>query len=437
MAESPCVLVINQFASNKGDRAVLLSLLRELGSNGVNRVTVSTSDPAAWRAESPYLPVPIRWIGWGATYPGMGRQTRAGRFLARLFLPVWRRTAFPRLARVARTGESPEEVLRLCRNDFRQALEEADLVISTGGHRVTTLLVPGLDSPSMFDLGAAALTGKPLVLWSQSIGPLGSECDSARTLLEQIFLRAKGVYVRDSQSVEVLRTCRYRVANLGTTPESVFSLYDLVGPPTPPSQRARQACVGIYVVRLRTREAKAAYARTMAGICDRLAETRHRICFLPMAMGKSTKERAVINQILASMKTQPEFEICSPDLTTQDQLRVVASSRIMVGHKTHSIIFALTLGTPVLAVAYHPKTMDFMSQFGLERFCVSDNGATTDLLAGLDALLAEDLDAISAQQQRIAKGIGETVKHDLKRILELHAGWRASEGDPNPPASPC
>ena len=41
-------LVINQCSTNKGDRAVLFFVLRELSRNGIDQVTVSASNPEYW-----------------------------------------------------------------------------------------------------------------------------------------------------------------------------------------------------------------------------------------------------------------------------------------------------------------------------------------------------------------------------------------------------
>jgi len=43
------LLIINQNASNKGDRAVLLFMLRELVRNGIRELTVSTNFPSLWK----------------------------------------------------------------------------------------------------------------------------------------------------------------------------------------------------------------------------------------------------------------------------------------------------------------------------------------------------------------------------------------------------
>jgi len=59
------VLVINQCSTNKGDRAVLFFVLRELARNGVNQITVSASNPEYWEDKPDFPERGVRVIPWG------------------------------------------------------------------------------------------------------------------------------------------------------------------------------------------------------------------------------------------------------------------------------------------------------------------------------------------------------------------------------------
>jgi hypothetical protein len=58
-------LVINQCSTNKGDRAVLFFVLRELARNGIDQVTVSASNPEYWEERSDFPETAVRVIPWG------------------------------------------------------------------------------------------------------------------------------------------------------------------------------------------------------------------------------------------------------------------------------------------------------------------------------------------------------------------------------------
>ena len=58
-------LVINQCSTNKGDRAVLFFVLRELSRNGIDQVTVSASNPEYWEEKADFPEAAVRIIPWG------------------------------------------------------------------------------------------------------------------------------------------------------------------------------------------------------------------------------------------------------------------------------------------------------------------------------------------------------------------------------------
>jgi len=59
------VLVINQCSTNKGDRAVLYFVLRELKANGIDNVTVSASNPEYWHDKPDFPDMTVRVVPWG------------------------------------------------------------------------------------------------------------------------------------------------------------------------------------------------------------------------------------------------------------------------------------------------------------------------------------------------------------------------------------
>ena len=59
------VLVINQCSTNKGDRAVLYFVLRQLKGCGIERVTVSASHPEYWQDKPDFPDVAVQMIPWG------------------------------------------------------------------------------------------------------------------------------------------------------------------------------------------------------------------------------------------------------------------------------------------------------------------------------------------------------------------------------------
>ena len=50
----------------------------------------------------------------------------------------------------------------LVNREFCDALEESDVVISTGGHHLTTIIAKSIKTPQIFDMAVSLLFNKPL-----------------------------------------------------------------------------------------------------------------------------------------------------------------------------------------------------------------------------------------------------------------------------------
>ena len=81
-------------------------------------------------------------------------------------------------------------------------------------------------------------------------------------------------------------------------------------------------------------------------------------------------------------------------METEQHIKAVAKCRFFVGHKTHSVVFALTSGTPLIAIEYHPKTRNFMDQFDIERYSINDEILTFDLLKDKFTKLSVEVDQV-------------------------------------------
>jgi polysaccharide pyruvyl transferase WcaK-like protein len=106
---------------------------------------------------------------------------------------------------------------------------------------------------------------------------------------------------------------------------------------------------------------------------------------------------------------------------TVDHINAIAKCKLFVGHKTHSQIFSLVAATPLLAVAYHKKTEDFMAQFGLEKYCIVDTQFNADKMIKVFNQISNNLDIISQKQEQTAFKMSEQVKKDFARMIkEFH-----------------
>ncbi|MGQ9663518.1 MAG: polysaccharide pyruvyl transferase family protein [Kiritimatiellia bacterium] len=410
------ILIINQWATNKGDRAVLFFELRELARQQVHQVRVSTSDPNRWR-QLPGIPnINVDFVpcGWG-TIVG-GSLGPAGKVLRRLKLMLRRGVCYPLIRRSLIAGRCPWYLSLICNRQFLAAVREADLVISTGGHRITTINAPEGVGPQWFDIAVTILCGKPLVIWSQSIGPFAFRSERNRAMVTAMLSAANRIFIRDDASRHEVEALGVSTMHLSQTHESVLGLFDVVTTRRKPTCRPATLGISVYATNRRTKKAFSEYVRCLGSLVNHAIEVGYqKVLFFPMELERA--DRPCIESVISRTLRKDRCEIVEGFPETVEHLNAIAECRMFLGHKTHSVIFALVAGTPVLALAYHKKTEDFMSQFGLREYCVPDSEMNEERLLTVFENINANLDAISEQESRVGAELGKKVREDFATLF--------------------
>jgi polysaccharide pyruvyl transferase WcaK-like protein len=409
------VLIISQAARNKGDRAVLYFMLRELYRNGVDEVIVSTGIPAEYADYSLFTGHKLRFVrqGWANIVRWLSPDMPVSRALNRLRHPFYAKVLFPRMRRAMLSGHTGKRLW--CSGDFSRALDKADLVLSPGGHRVTTWHVPDAVMPATYDMGVVLQRRKPLVLWSQSIGPLVFKNPDNRALMERILGQIHSVYIRDSGSLAELEAMHVDRNKIFPVPESVFGLSDMLPPGPPPSQRRKLLGVSLYTGRRLTPEQRNRYILDITALLDHAVELGWQVLMVPMERGGL--DSGYLRDVIAAAGNKQAFSMLEGDPLEPEHIRRVSECAMFVGHKTHSQIFALTLGVPLVAIAYHQKTLDFMEQFGLRQYCVCDWDMTSSSLIDVFDRVAANMDELSRLTLEKSRQLGAQARQEFAAML--------------------
>jgi polysaccharide pyruvyl transferase WcaK-like protein len=260
------------------------------------------------------------------------------------------------------------------------------------------------------------LYNKPLLLWSQSIGSFSFDCPQSEAMIKKILDSAARIYVRDKTSEAEIQKLNIGNKNILRTSESVFGLYDVVKLRLLPSERPDVIGVSVWTGNKQQQDVWANYVRCFAGLIDHaVKKTGCRVRFFPMELQGS--DRLCIEDIIKTAACKDCCEIVEDFPGTSEHINAVSQCRFFIGHKTHSQIFALVAATPLLAIAYHPKTEDFMAQFGLGDFCIADTKMNPANLTAMFDRLAENIDYISLKQQETAYRLARQVKKDFAQML--------------------
>jgi len=412
------VLVFNQCSTNKGDRAVLYFVLRQLKAGGIEQVTVSASHPEYWHDKPDFPDVAVKVIPWGWD---VSRKKNAGLLgkVIHLFCKVKlpRRIHFPLLQKALIAGRRPWYLQFLINKKFLKAVKEADLVISTGGHHLTTIIAGSIKTPQIFEMAVALLYGRPLLLWSQSIGTFDFKSPANKAMVQKILSSAGQVFIRDEASEQQIQKLGVSLEHVSKTRESVFGLYDVVKSRIKPSDRQNVLGVSVWTGNKQTAPAWERYVQSFAALIDHAIETGgYKVRFFPMEMQGA--DRPCIEDIIKRVRQKERCEIVEGFPGTIEHINAIAQCKMFVGHKTHSQIFSLVAATPLLAIAYHKKTEDFMAQFGLENYCIVDTQLSSGKLMEIFDQIKDNLDAISQKQQEISLSMFEQVREDFKQMID-------------------
>ncbi|MBC8478230.1 polysaccharide pyruvyl transferase family protein, partial [bacterium] len=307
------VLVINQFADNKGDRAVLAVILDQLAAaGGVDSVTVATSRTGAWSAEDfKHCNLTVSLVPWGWPRPA------GNTLMRRLQYRVMRQIAYP----LARTTLAAPRALALdkailgslCNRSFLNAVRDADLIISTGGHHFTNWFSREGVSPLFFDLALAEIFGRRVVLWSQTIGALAFADPENQQFVNLLMCKADGIYVRDDGSLAELEQAGVDAAKVHKTHETVFGAE--TGAWSPPAEREPVVGISIYTGSQRTVAAINAYVAALSGLVNHICGKGYRVRFFPMQLkGQKGDDRDMIGQIVELSESDGQIEVLEEDI---------------------------------------------------------------------------------------------------------------------------
>ena len=407
------ILLFNQYAGNKGDRAVLYAtcqMLKRIHPDA--NIIVSTSSPELYDGYSYYKDNNIEFIPTAWDYT----RVKDCAFYWKMLNKV-RKYTFTVL-RETYLRKCLRGITRLFINPlFRKAVKQADKIISVGGHHYCTLLSRDLVSGINFDAMAVRLQGKSFTCFSHTFGPFDFH-NNRNLLITRDILTHSRLYPRENDSQEMLLKFQIPQENIEMTFETVLSLSKEVSEYVTPSSRSKSVGVAIYCTQKRAPEVEENYLHCMSSLCNHVIAQGYDVKFFPMELkGTPPDDRPYIQRIIDRVECPNKCFVYDEDMETADHLREVGKCQVFVGHKTHSTIFALATGTPLLAIAYHPKTIEFMHQFDMRQFVIDDKVLTGDGLVEIFDSLERNIDEIGAKAFRISKEYAEQIMYQMIHLL--------------------
>jgi len=417
------IVITNTVALNGGDAAILHGLLRivrdAFGEDADVTIYDSHADVAARYYPALRFRKQIYAGGRLGKLPGLRRTARALR--TRLLLLAARRRA--------RGHGCPWAVL-IGREDRRDldAYARAGLVISTGG----TYLVENYElSPRIFDFRFTLALERPLVFFTQSLGPFADPGN--RAALRPIFERAAGILLRDERSRKHLLDLGIPAAKLVVSADAAFALAERGTLEAAAARQAgspRRIAVSVrdwlFFRGVGPEEGMRSVRSAVGALVGHLVAEHHaEVTFLSTCQGIAeywTDDARVARDIVAELPSAVRTNVAvdgefrGPDA----MLRELRHYDLVVAMRLHMGILSLCAGTPVFPIAYEFKTRELFEELGLGRHVQDVDHmegdvlcrACDDFLAELDSCRPRLFAGVLAMRERALASA-----HELRRAV--------------------
>lgn len=374
------ILIAGHYNLNNGDRAVLEATVQQLLKLYPNAdITVS--------AHSPELLSDARF----STVPWPVSNSKISFKLA--------------LMLVARGVRIPKLLVDIA---YLEALNRADLVLFSGGHHLTDLLGTdtfcGLAMSFLIPLDS----DKKMILLPQTIGPIIHPTKSIIRILNRIFIESEKIYVRDNASRDLVHKVCPDVHAL-LAPDVVYGLKLDDAPATKGQPKAGIALYCNYA----TEEGKKKLERvidSLVGVCGYLVERGYGISIIPMEIyGSSADDRPVARELIRRFEFENPnntgcVEIEEPDKGgIQKTVEQFAGKEIIYACKTHSVVFSMLANSPLVGIAYHSKSIEFMNQAELGDYAVFDEKCSRDLLIEMTNRLLSNAEDVRRREREFVR----------------------------------
>lgn len=386
------VVVIQTVFSNGGDAAIALGMRNALFSAYGNQLDLTYLDAQPAIIEAFYQDVSIGTATYTAAWPHRttGLMERVSRRLYWFSVP----RALKKAARMYReTGAYPTGKF----DRVLAQLKDADLVIATGG----TYLIPSYWlGPRLLEFEVPRLMGKPIALFTQSLGPFTNP--RTRKRLSSVFSDAILTLVRDPLSKSNVLDVAPE-ANVEIRADAAFALAEESVLVSARSRTFSQQCpvIGISVREwshfksTSTREGMDAYKSAMSAFVAHLV-TRHnaQIRFVSTCQGIPEyryDDSEVAAEIVSALpeEIQANVTIIREYLRPERVMEHARQCDLVVATRMHMAILSLCAGTPVLPIAYEFKTSEVFKRLGMSEFVQEIESLTVEqLISGYESLVA-------------------------------------------------
>jgi colanic acid/amylovoran biosynthesis protein len=387
--------------TNAGDRALhrgLLELVRErwpnasvdvvvmLGPNQMGRVG---SDFPSLVGQAGVTPRPVLRPTFFNDRRGIRRVLAEGGNLVGLLVGMaWRLVArgSPSIAR----GLLP----RSARATF-DSIRAADIVLWKGKNfrrRDNRFLEWYRIASRLHTARVAQTLGADVVLVGASVWDLRSR--PARRAMRNALSQCSAITVRETESLARVRELVGPKMPLALAPDLalVWLRQHAEAPPAPPVATVRSVAVTLVDWSEFGSAARDRYVQALAGYLDWLGNRGElQVTIVPQVTKPWESAGDITDQLLSRTRVGDSITVLPPPDRLEDILDVYREADLLVGTRMHSTVFALAVGTPVIAIPYDVGAKwQILRDLGVGELMVDYDEVSTELLIELHRHVEED-----------------------------------------------
>lgn len=401
------ILITNTVMLNGGDAAILAALMRHVRAVFGPDADIVVADTQPEIAARHYPKIDVI----APLYVHMFPPRRASRFAKVRGLMRFARwySSLPRLyvAAVLLSYGNPGAARLLTTRGEWESLRhyaEADAIISTGG---TYLVENYWLGPRIFDFRMALLLRKPLVLYTQSMGPFVTP--RVRRALASIFRSADLILLRDEASLKHVHDIvppSEMNARLGADAAFALADGDVLGQAAALQLPDRDFKVAISVrdwpffETMSAEEGMDAYVTAVAETVEVLVRRYHAtVTFLSTCQGVPgyTYDDSLTAQTIADRLPQDvraHVDIDADFHRPEALVERLSEFHLVVATRMHMAILALVAGCPVLPIAYEFKTKALFDRLGMGAYVTDIEAVSNGRLRAALVRFIDDLPSI-------------------------------------------
>lgn len=230
-------------------------------------------------------------------------------------------------------------------------LISSDGLISGGGSLFQDITSSRTILYYSFIIGLAKLARKPVFIYAQGIGPISKKLN--RKIIKYLFNKVDYITLRDVYSKKLIESIGVK-NNITIVPDPVMAFDVNNIDDNLPYEYKTKNYITISIRNWKSNNHM--FFSNLAKACDKIIDSGIEVVFVPM---HGEDDEKISKYVSSKMKNNSN--IISKDLSIEERVAYIKNSKVLIGMRLHSLIFAATVGVPMIGISYDPKIDSYLN----------------------------------------------------------------------------